>query len=115
MKWIITADRVNGQDDPKTDKPFVLTEPGIGCAVGRRPGGKLKTPADVATYAEGMPTAFQLLDDDGEVYFEGLCEDLGQFDGDQAFEPLDVVGEAYGCTTMMYRAAADANAAWEQL
>lgn len=114
MKWIITRDHVNGPYDPKTKGAAVLTEPGIGCAVGRNPSCKCVTPARVAEYANELPTAFQLLDDDGEVYFEGRCADLGLYDADEAFEPLDRF-ESYGCTTMMYRPANDPTAFWEQL
>lgn len=115
MKWIITEDHINGPDNPKTDRPVVMTLPCLGCSVGRHPGGKFMTVSEIAVYSKGLPTAFQLVDDDDEVYFEGLCEDLSQFAADRAFDPLDSLGRAYGCTTLMYRSANDPNAAWEQL
>ncbi len=39
---------------------------------------------------------FRLLDDDDEVYFEGLSSD------DSSFFALDAVGLAYGCTSIEY-------------
>lgn len=40
---------------------------------------------------------FKCLDDDGEVYFWGVCS------SDSSFAPLDYVGEAYGCTEIQYK------------
>lgn len=44
-----------------------------------------------------MPYRFKVLDDDGTVYFWGVCSD------DSSFEPLDDVGAAYGCTEIQYK------------
>ena len=52
---------------------------------------------------------FQLRDDDGELYFEGLSTDDSS---ERAFVPLDEFGAAYGCTTIWYQ---DAKGVWEQL
>lgn len=43
-----------------------------------------------------MTHFFRCLDDDGEVYFHGVCSS-------ESFLPLDLVGEQYGCTTIQYR------------
>lgn len=115
MKWIITEDHINGPDNPKTDRPVVMTLPGIGCPVGRHPGGKFMTVGEITVYSNELPCEFQLLDDDDNLYFVGRCSDLSQQDANSAFEPLDRLGAAYGCTTMMYRPAGDPLAAWEQL
>lgn len=48
---------------------------------------------------EGM-FKFRLLDDDGEVYFYGYSSSC---DDEDAFEPLDCYGEAYGCTAIEYK------------
>ena len=45
-----------------------------------------------------LPIRFQLLDDDGELYYEGRMSTL-DCDGDAAFAPLDWV-ESDGCTEM---------------
>jgi len=42
-----------------------------------------------------MPHRFRLLDDDGEIYFEGIASAEG-------FGPLDDFGRAYGCTEIQY-------------
>lgn len=120
MKWIITEDRVNGAEEQPMAGPnwqtrmVPVAKVGKGLEVGHSPTEKINTDARVAEYASELPTAFQLQDDDGEVYFEGRCADLGLYDADEAFEPLDRF-ESYGCTTMMYRPANDPTALWEQL
>lgn len=43
---------------------------------------------------------FRLLDDDGEVYFYGYSTSC---DNEEAFDPLDFYGEAYGCTEIQYK------------
>jgi len=43
---------------------------------------------------------FRLLDDDGEIYYEGLSDDS---DSQRAFAPLDDFGRGYaGCTEIDY-------------
>jgi hypothetical protein len=52
-------------------------------------------------YVEGKATCeFQLLDDDGEVYYYGLCD---TDDDDNAFEPLDYYEMDSGCTEIQYK------------
>lgn len=92
MKWISTIDRIGGNR--------------AGYAKGK---GKL-APEQAAAYAEPLTTKFRLLDDDGEIYFEGLCGDLNT-DADNAFDPLDCLGVDYGCTTLQYLE----NGEWETL
>lgn len=43
---------------------------------------------------------FRLLDDDGEIYFYGYSSSC---DDEEAFEPLDCYGAAYGCTEIQYK------------
>lgn len=44
---------------------------------------------------------FRMYDDDGELYYEGLCSDA---DSEEAFEPLDDFGEPdAGCTEIRYK------------
>ena len=47
------------------------------------------------------PWTFRLLDDDGEVYFEGVTTDILEH-AELAFAPLDEIGSGYGCTEMQY-------------
>lgn len=42
---------------------------------------------------------FRCCDDDGEWYFKGVATTN---DDDRAFQPLDEVGAAYGCTYIEY-------------
>ena len=52
---------------------------------------------------------FRLVDDDGEIYYEGLSDDR---DSQRAFAPLDDFGRGYaGCTGIHYLT----NSAWRQL
>lgn len=52
---------------------------------------------------------FRLLDDDGEVYYEGLSEDCNS---QRAFAPLDDFGKGYaGCTEIQYLT----DGGWRQL
>lgn len=49
---------------------------------------------------------FRCCDDDGEIYFHGVCSD------DSSFAPLDCVGYMYGCTYIEYK---NANGKYEEL
>lgn len=52
------------------------------------------------TKANLLKYRFRLLDDDGEICFEGLSDDC---DSQRAFAPLDDFGEGYaGCTEIRY-------------
>jgi hypothetical protein len=46
---------------------------------------------------------FRLYDDDGELYYSGVCLKLDQMSGDSAFEPLDWARADAGCERMDYR------------
>ena len=50
--------------------------------------------------AASLKHRFRLLDDDGEIYYEGLSNDC---DSQRAFAPLDDFGKGYaGCTEIHY-------------
>lgn len=59
--------------------------------------GERKT---VAQKPSGLNHKFRLLDDDGVIYAYGYSDDSTSED---AFAPLDEVGEAYGCTSIEYK------------
>lgn len=61
---------------------------------------------------QGYPYEFRLLDDDGEPYFEGVCGDINNAHGDEAFHPMDCFGSC-GVTTMEYRKRGETE--WRQL
>jgi hypothetical protein len=46
---------------------------------------------------------FRLYDDDGELYYEGVCKDLEQQSASDAFEPQDWAEYDSGCTRTDYR------------
>lgn len=66
------------------------------------------------TDAPILVSEFRLLDDDGNILFEGECEDLNKQDGDDAFAPLDWAEADSGCTAMQFRATGS-NSEWEDL
>lgn len=98
MQWIILKDIINATGG-EVREPF--TKPGQG-VVGKS-NVKSVTPETFCLNRPGVHE-FRLLDDDKNPYFEGVCVGLDDADGDQAFAPLDVIGEGYGCTEMQYRA-----------
>lgn len=86
--WAITKDLINTQSGDHAD---------------------LRRSADWDADKARTTFEFQLRDDDDEVYFEGVSTDC---DSEDAFEPLDGIGQEYGCTTIWYK---DAKGAWEVL
>ncbi|MPQ56262.1 hypothetical protein [Duganella sp. FT27W] len=57
----------------------------------------------LAQFKANMTDEFRLYDDDNNLYYEGLCLDLDDQDGDNAFAPLDWASDDAGCTRMDYR------------
>lgn len=103
MQWIITADHINGKTP--NDTPSRVGKMCCGAMVAvamsfATPDQKL---AVLEKIKGGMNFEFRLFDDDGELYYEGLCKDLDQMDGEQAFAPLDWAANDAGCTTMKHR------------
>ena len=56
---------------------------------------------------------FQLFDDDGILYYEGICQNPETFDEDECCAPLDWAMNDAGCTTMKYRKRGDTE--WKDL
>jgi len=50
---------------------------------------------------EGLDSHFRLKDDDGNIYYEGVCNGW-DFPGDEVFAPLDWAMVEAGATTMEY-------------
>lgn len=101
MKWIITEDHTSTGGTPDTivgkhraDREWIATR-------------KAATPEVRAemldAFKAAMTDEFRLFDDDGELYYTGLCLDLDDQDGDSAFQPLDWAMNDSGCTRMDYR------------
>lgn len=77
--WVITKDFT---DDPPS-KPYI-----------QGPSGTKKTISDIVEHGE----QFRMLDDDGNVYYEGFIANKGG-----GFEPLDDYGMPNaGCTEIQY-------------
>ncbi|MEJ7807553.1 MAG: hypothetical protein WKG03_16710 [Telluria sp.] len=101
MLWIITEDHLD------------LSAHGIPSSVGKMNAPKFRellrsAPTEarepmIEGFKQGMTDEFHLFDDDGELYFTGLCLDLDDQDGDSAFGPLDWAMSDSGCTRMDYR------------
>lgn len=68
--------------------------------------GTGKTTKEIATLAraEGMTQRFRMLDDDGQVYYEGYMVPFEDHDDNSdGFEPLDDFGMPNsGCTELQY-------------
>jgi len=115
MFWIITKDHINkGSDDG------VLSRVGTYMTSGHR----LLDAAVFAAPREARPQIlegckqvcdyeFRLYDDDGELYYEGLCYRLDKASEQGAFEPLDWAANEAGCTRMDYRKKGEAE--WKTL
>lgn len=58
---------------------------------------KFYTPEQIESLKSKMVHHFKVLDDDGIVYFWGVCSD------DSSFAPLDCCGVGYGCTEIQYK------------
>lgn len=79
---------------------WVITKSSDNTNVGVSNTGRLKL-ADIEAYKQDCYTRFRLLDDDGNVYYEGWCQDLKYQSSDTAFEPMDAF-ENEGVTEMQY-------------
>lgn len=111
MLWIITADHISERVCLALDEP-VKTHVGVVNA-GSRSRREIWYAAPIeardgirTAWIEGCDYEFRLYDDDGELYYEGVCYALDHQDGDSAFEPLDWA-EKDGCTRMDYRKKGD--------
>jgi hypothetical protein len=108
MLWIITADHINERVCKTLDEPVVLmvgkvsTRSATRSTAWRNADDAKKEELRAAWIAE-CNYDFRLLDDDGEVYYEGVCLDLERMPQDGAFEPLDWARYRDGCTRMDYR------------
>ena len=101
MHWIITKDLINtGVDD--------VLRVGKKCAprtwiADYRAGTDLDRKNMLEQFKATMNFEFRLYDDDGELYYEGLCKDLDMADADHAFAPLDWATNDVGATRLDYR------------
>lgn len=114
MNWVITRDLINQENTGPAYSHLPDSAPTPCNEVGKtRSCERVVDPDQLKKLANSLPMHFRLLDDDGEVYFYGRCQDLGQFCADEAFSPLDMIGAGYGCTEMQYRKIGETK--WETL
>lgn len=113
MLWIITADHINGKTPDDTPSRVNRFRANRTFAEALRVAPAEAKPAMLQAFRDAMNFEFRLYDDDGELYYEGLCKDLDQQDGDSAFGPLDWAMNDAGCTTMKYRKKGEA--VWKTL
>jgi hypothetical protein len=113
MKWIITRDLTESEDDMLSAVGFCHYGIPWPYNTPKQVSSVQARNEFVAEISKGMNYEFRLLDDDGNAMVEGLCLDLDQQDGDSAFDPLDRFETVYGATMMEYRVVGEAK--WEQL
>lgn len=106
MLWIIIKDHINARLQKIIDAPLQT-----GRVFTRAKSRQDAWRAADAAGKEALRTAwkkecnfeFRLYDDDGELYYEGVCKDLDQMGGDDALAPRDWAMAADGVTRMDYR------------
>lgn len=107
MLWIITNVNPRAGFSAAESKHYVgKGSPGSRLVAARRGLPAEAVPAFVqgwATTASEFTHEFRLLDADGIIHFEGVCEDLGKFDASQAFWPQDYGAAETDCTHTEYR------------
>jgi hypothetical protein len=67
----------------------------------------------LAGFTKSWSHEIRLYDDDGELYYEGRCDQLDQADQDAAFAPQDWATNEAGCTSTKYRKVGATK--WEDL
>ena len=118
MLWIITKLGPEMQDMPdRIGVGRFLRNPGseMGGRLGQTFHGHIKRfdptkggdpvvlPALIEGFTSQLEWEFQLRDSDGDVHFEGRCDNIEEALGESAFEPLDVFQDDTGCTALFYR------------
>lgn len=111
MHWIITKDLINTASGDKSRLNYKCAPRGW-IKEFKEAHDDVKTKM-VQRFKEEMNYEFRLFDDDGVLYYEGLCKDLENADQDEAFAPLDWAMADVGATTMKYRKKGAA--IWETL
>ena len=110
MKWIITADRVSEAGTTFANKKIQANKQWMEAY---RAACVEAKPHMLEGFKEAMTDEFQLFDGDDNLCYEGLCLNLDEQNGDNAFEPLDWAENEAGCTYMMTRKKGETT--WTQL
>ena len=100
MNWIISADHINTEEGTSNLCQF-RADPDFSFLLETRTE---EENAEIKKlFLTRMTDEFRLFDDDCELYYEGLCENLDNQSGDSAFEPMDWFSNQSGCTRMDHR------------
>lgn len=102
MHWIITEDHINKDtaDDPSKVGKMRANRHWMECY--RAAPAEAKPPM-IEGFKQVMTEEFRLYDDDGNLYYVGLCKDLDDQEADSAFQPLDWAMNDVGAVRMDYR------------
>ncbi|UUZ75480.1 hypothetical protein LP414_27580 [Polaromonas sp. P1(28)-13] len=100
MHWIITVDHINKGEEANYVNRMRSPKEFAAALRAATPEAKSALRSELIA---GMTDEFRLFDDDGELYYEGLCKDLDDQDEDNAFQPLDWARNDAGCTRMDHR------------
>ncbi len=111
MLWIITHDHINTGEGEKS-KAGRMRAPRELIELLRTDTPEAKE-SRIKAFRDDMNFEFRLYDDDGELYYEGLCKDLDDQCEESAFGPLDWAMNDVGATTMKYRKVG--HAIWQTL
>jgi hypothetical protein len=101
MQWIITVDHINNREGDSPQVGKMMCPPELAAQLRAASPAERQVIRDA--FKAAMTDEFRLYDDDGELYYEGLCLDLDNQDGDSAFQPLDWAMGDVGCTEMRHR------------
>lgn len=108
MQWIITVDHISARVSAALgDSPSTYADKKLRAKKDWLAAYRAASPEERATmldaFKASMTEEFRLYDDDGELYYEGLCLNLDDQDEEGAFDPLNWAMNNDGCTTMKYR------------
>jgi hypothetical protein len=102
--WLITRDALFDEGDEPEDVDGLINEAGV-----HGPSDAVLTHKQIREHG----VEFQMLDDDGTLYYEGKIAWAVDYKGGSGFEPLEDFGRANaGCTEIRYR---DTDGEWRTL
>lgn len=102
--WLITRDVLYDMVDAPEDVDGLINEAGT-----HGPSDAVLTREQILEHG----VEFQMLDDDGELYYEGVVAWATDYKNGSGFEPLDDFGRGNaGCTEIRYR---DTDGEWRTL
>lgn len=102
--WLITRDVLCEEDEDPSNVDEMVCDVGV-----YGPSDAVLTREQILEHG----VEFQMLDDDGELYYEGVVAWATDYKNGSGFEPLDDFGRGNaGCTEIRYR---DTDGEWRTL